>query len=254
MKSDQTPLDAWQFEDALRLKKLFDSRQPKISQADFGAQFEIGSQGMVWQYLAARRPLNIKAATAFARGLNVRIEEFSPTIAAQIGQAASSVSTVHLSQDQGGGYSAVVVAEDGDPDFYQIPKVQLQLSAGLTGFQTVPDIHDGSKLSVAKNWVDRNGYNPSCLLAITVKGDSMEPNLYEGDRVIINTADTKMSDGVVFAVNYEGQAVVKRLARERGEWWLTSDNQDQQRYRPKSCRSGECIIVGRVVRRETDRI
>src|SRR5450830_913256 len=28
----------------------------------------------------------------------------------------------------------VVIAEDHDPDFYQIPKVQLQLSAGLTGF------------------------------------------------------------------------------------------------------------------------
>ena len=34
----------------------------------------------------------------------------------------------------------VVIAEDHDPDFYQIPKVQLQLSAGLTGFQTVPEL------------------------------------------------------------------------------------------------------------------
>lgn len=153
-----------------------------------------------------------------------------------------------------GALHQVIVADSGDPDFYEIPKVQLQLSAGMTGFQTVPDIYDGATLSVSKNWVDRNGFIPARLLAISVKGDSMEPNLYEGDRVIINTADTQMCDGVVFAVNYEGQAVVKRLTRERGEWWLMSDNQDQQRHRPKSCRSGECIIVGRVVRRETDRI
>lgn len=148
----------------------------------------------------------------------------------------------------------VVVAEDGDPDFYQIPKVQLQLSAGITGFQTVPEIHDGSKVSVAKNWVERNKYRPSALLALTVKGESMEPNLYHGDLVIVNTDLVTMSDGMVYAVNYEGEAVIKRLSRDLGQWWLCSDNPDQRKYHRKSCRGGECLMIGRVVRRETDRI
>jgi phage repressor protein C with HTH and peptisase S24 domain len=82
----------------------------------------------------------------------------------------------------------------------------------------------------------------------------MEPNLYEGDQVIVNTSDTKMQDGAVFAFNYEGEAVIKRLVRDQGDWWLTSDNSDQRKYARKRCRNGECIIVGRVVRRETDRI
>jgi phage repressor protein C with HTH and peptisase S24 domain len=152
------------------------------------------------------------------------------------------------------GAGQVVVAEEGDPDFYQIPKVKLELQAGITGFQTIPDIYDGSKLSVAKNWVDRNGYFPDNLIALSIKGESMEPNLYQGDQVIVNTGDTRMEDGAVFAVNYEGEAVIKRLVRDRGEWWLASDNPDQRKYNRKSCRNGECIIVGRVVRRETDRI
>ena len=148
----------------------------------------------------------------------------------------------------------VVIAEDGDPYFYQIPKVQLQLSAGITGFQTVPEIHDGSKVSIAKNWVERNGYRPGALIALTVKGESMEPNLYPGDLVIVNTAQTEMIDGAVFAVNYEGEAVIKRLSRDSGQWWLSSDNPDQRKYHRKSCRGGECIMIGRVVRRETDQI
>lgn len=152
------------------------------------------------------------------------------------------------------GATEVIVAEAGDPHFYQIPKVKLELRAGITGFQTIPDIYDGSRLSVAKNWVDRNGYNPTSLVALSVKGESMEPNLYQGDQVIVNTADVRMEDGAVFAVNYEGEAVIKRLIRDRGEWWLASDNPDQRKYHRKSCRNGECIIVGRVVRRETDRI
>jgi phage repressor protein C with HTH and peptisase S24 domain len=151
-------------------------------------------------------------------------------------------------------FSTVVVAAPDDPDFYEIPKVQLVLSAGMTGFQTVPEIYDGSKLSISKKWIERHGFIPGRLIAICVKGDSMEPNLYEGDQVIINTADTRMEDGAVFAVNFEGQAVVKRLARDRGEWWLTSDTPDQVRHRRKSCGDGECIIIGRIVKRETDRI
>ena len=148
----------------------------------------------------------------------------------------------------------MVIAEDGYPDFYHIPKVKLELQAGITGFQTIPDIYDGSRLSVAKNRVDRNGYSPSSLIALSIKGESMEPNLYEGDQVIVNTSDTKMPDGAVFAFNYESEAVIKRLVPDQGDWWLTSDNSDQRKYARKRCRSGECIIVGRVVRRETDRI
>ncbi|WP_229205961.1 S24 family peptidase [Duganella sp. Leaf126] len=148
----------------------------------------------------------------------------------------------------------VRIVDADDPDFYMIPKVKLRLSAGITGFQTIPEIHDGSTLMVAKNWVDRNRYVPGQLLAISVKGESMEPNLYEGDQVIVNTGDTKIEDGGVYAVNYEGEAVIKRMTRDRGEWWLTSDNRDQQKYRPKGCRDGECIIIGRVVKRETNHI
>jgi phage repressor protein C with HTH and peptisase S24 domain len=151
-------------------------------------------------------------------------------------------------------YQKVVVAEIGDPNFYQVQRVQLQLRAGVTGFQTVPDIYDGGTVSLSKNWVDRHGFNPEALLALTVVGESMEPNLYKGDVVIVNTADTAMKDGAVFAFNYEGEAVIKRLVKERGEWWLFSDNTDQARHRPKGCREGECVIIGRVVKRETDHI
>lgn len=80
----------------------------------------------------------------------------------------------------------------------------------------------------------------------------MEPSLYEGDLVIVNTADAQPQDGVVFAVNYEGEPVVKRLSRDAGQWWLTSDNTDQRKYHRKVCRGSDCIVIGRVVRKESD--
>lgn len=82
----------------------------------------------------------------------------------------------------------------------------------------------------------------------------MEPSLYEDDVVVLNTADKRPVDGSVFAVNYEGEAVVKRFSRDAGEWWLTSDNPDQRKHHRKVCRGDACIIIGRVVRKESDRI
>ena len=151
-------------------------------------------------------------------------------------------------------YAPVIVAPDDDQRFYRIQKVKLCLSAGITGFAVEPETHDGSTLSVPRNWADRHGYIAERLIGIKVRGESMEPSLYADDLVIINTADAQPVDGAVFAVNYEGEPVVKRLSRDAGQWWLTSDNPDQRKYHRKVCRGNECIIIGRVVRKESDRI
>jgi transcriptional regulator with XRE-family HTH domain len=151
------------------------------------------------------------------------------------------------------GAMRVVVADDSSSDFYQIPIVKLRLRAGLTGVQTEPDNRDMGSMGVPRKWADREGYNPDKLIAMQVKGESMEPTLYEDDTIIVNLADVKLVDNCVYAINYEGEAVVKRLSRDAGEWWLMSDNADQRKYHRKLCRGGECIVVGRVVRREGSR-
>jgi phage repressor protein C with HTH and peptisase S24 domain len=66
----------------------------------------------------------------------------------------------------------------------------------------------------------------------------MEPGLYDGDTVVVNTEQVTPKDGVVFAVNYEGELVIKRLMRDAGQWWLRSDNADQRRYPRKTCGEG----------------
>jgi hypothetical protein len=91
---EKKPLEEWQVEDARNLRRLFEARAETvaegklISQMEFGAKYGIGSQGMVWQYLNGHRPLNIKAAVAFAKGLDVKVSDFSATLAAQIDDAS----------------------------------------------------------------------------------------------------------------------------------------------------------------------
>lgn len=153
------------------------------------------------------------------------------------------------------GMMAVGVSDHTNPATVQIRKVELRLSAGITGFQTEPDRRDGGLWDLPRRWVEKNNLIPAQLLALDVKGESMEPSLYEGDVVVINTADTAPVNGLVYAFNYEGEAVIviKRLVREGGSWWLYSDNQSP-RFPKRLCRGQECIVIGRVIRRETDQI
>jgi phage repressor protein C with HTH and peptisase S24 domain len=146
----------------------------------------------------------------------------------------------------------VKVLDEDAPELYRIPKVKLRLRAGVTGFQTEPDRRDGGTMGISRSWVDRKGYDPAQLISIQVQGESMEPTFYEDDIVVINLADKKPVDNGVFAINYEGEAVVKRLSRDAGQWWLMSDNPDQRKYYRRLCKGAECILIGRVVRREGD--
>jgi len=148
------------------------------------------------------------------------------------------------------GAKRVVAMEDDSSDSYRIPFVRLKLRAGMTGFQAEPETADGGTIGLSKTWVDRRGYTPSQLISIQVKGESMEPTFYEGDTVVINLADKRPTDNGVFAVNYDGEPVVKRFSRDAGQWWLMSDNSDQRRFYRRQCRGTECIIIGRIVRRE----
>lgn len=115
------------------------------------------------------------------------------------------------------------------------------------------DDQSATPIDFHKDWFAENGYKPSELFGVKVSGASMEPSLWDGDLVVINTADTAPRDGEVFAVNFEGEMVIKRLRREAGEWWATSDNIDQRRYAPKRC-NGSVLILGRIVYKQSERI
>lgn len=90
-------LENWQIEDAARLRKLFAEKTTK-SQAAFGQDFDIGTQGMVWQYLNARRALNLDALFKFAQGLEVEPKAISPTLWQKV--SASIAREAALTEEQ----------------------------------------------------------------------------------------------------------------------------------------------------------
>lgn len=243
MKKEPKALEDWQMEDARRLKALFDAREPKISQAEFGAQFDIGSQGMVWQYVAARRPLNIKAVTAFARGLGVTVEEISPKIATEIASAASHISSA-ASPTEAQDAQPVTDDEDMAPSTVAIRMAPDHVRAGITGLGADHVFEDGGHYHLPRTWLEERDLAPGALLAIKIRGDSMRQMMFEGDVVVVNTTDKNRVNGSIFALNFKGESVVKRLKYERRQWYLTSENPD---FPQEPCRPGDCDVIGRVV-------
>ena len=88
-KTRRKPLEPWQLDEAKRLKMIFENHPGKLTQDEFAARYGLGTQGLVWQYLNGIIPLNIEAAIKFARALNCKIEDFSPSLAAVLMPAIS---------------------------------------------------------------------------------------------------------------------------------------------------------------------
>jgi phage repressor protein C with HTH and peptisase S24 domain len=139
---------------------------------------------------------------------------------------------------------ALPVRAGEEPDTIPIRRVKLRLRAGVAGYETEPEMEDGGVLNMPRRIIDKNNFVPHQLLAVTVKGCSMEPLLFEDDVVVINTADKKPANRELFAVNFNGEACVKQLWKDGNQWFLRSLHPD---HKPINVRSGQCDIVGRVV-------
>lgn len=140
-----------------------------------------------------------------------------------------------------------------NPDYPAVRRVKFKLSAGATGFGVDYLGDEDAPIVFKRAWFTSNGYRPESLFAVRVANGSMEPGLHDGDTVVVNTAQTEPKDGKVFAINYEGELVIKRLVRDAGQWWLASDNPDQTRYPRKQAHAG-ALLLGEIVHKQSERI
>lgn len=130
------------------------------------------------------------------------------------------------------------------PDIVQIPRVKLRLRAGVATFDTEPDMNGDGHEDIPRHILVALQLDPANLLAMRVRGTSMEPMMFEDDVVVIDKTDTKPISREVYAVNFDGEACIKQLLFRGGQWYLHSLNPD---HSPVNVKSGQCSIVGRVV-------
>ena len=238
-------LDIWTIdEEARRLHARFDKLKidQSVGQAQFARDFGVtGGASMVSQHIKARRPMSLDAAITYARAFGCSLEEISPRFAAEVSKATAQSAAL------------IPIDLENNPDYPSIRRARFKLSAGASGFAVEYEQGDGAPMVFGKAWYAKRGLTPDKLFAVQVANGSMEPGLHHGDTVVVNTEATEPKDGSVFAVNYEGELCIKRLIRDAGQWWLSSDNNDQRRYPRKVCGEG-VFLIGEIVHKQSERI
>lgn len=127
-----------------------------------------------------------------------------------------------------------------------VPKVMARLAAGTGSLETEGKVvgYYAFKLDFLK----RKG-RPKKMVLMDVAGDSMEPDVWNGDTVLIDESQREIIAGAMFAVGIENEVFVKYLLRVPGKLVLQSRN---ERYAPievdmNGDLAGTVRVIGRVV-------
>ena len=131
-----------------------------------------------------------------------------------------------------------------DPEYSVVRKVRARLSAGDGSFETSPEI-SGHYLFQSE-WLKRKG-QVSEMVLMDVSGNSMEPELKNGDTVLIDVSQKDILAGLLYAVGIDDTIMVKRVEKHPGKLVLRSDNQEYSPIVIEDKYMNGVRIIGKVV-------
>ncbi len=126
----------------------------------------------------------------------------------------------------------------------------LRLSGGPGSTPLLDEIEESRAVPFMRDWLREKGIPPNKAKRFKVKGDSMVPTVGEGDTVLVDTSDTKIRNGRVYALSYGDDLRIKRLfTKLDGTLILHSDNPDavpRDEELPPELAEQYIRIIGRV--------
>ena len=143
-----------------------------------------------------------------------------------------------------------------DPDHYRwVPVLNVRVSGGPGGTAFGENIVAFN--AYRREWLDKKGLHDAMLSEVTVTGESMSPELREGDTVLVNHSANELQGGAIYVIRQGEELLVKYLQLlPGGRIQVNSENSaayPSYIIEPTDFESGECEIVGRVVRQGRDR-
>lgn len=164
------------------------------------------SQSAFSQYCRGVIPLNKEILVSICAKLGWKVEDISPSIAAEISKLAEESGLTNEVSDHA-----------------PILMVDAKASAGR-GSVVFSD--DTSKtLMFRRDWLAKKGAKPDSVLAFTVDGDSMaDAHIPEGSIVLANKCPEEPISGRIYVVWIGDQLFVKKLHKENDTWVARSCN------------------------------
>ncbi|HVI99780.1 MAG TPA: S24 family peptidase [Sphingomonas sp.] len=125
-----------------------------------------------------------------------------------------------------------------------VPRLDVAASAGPGGIVDGEKALGGTAFDPAL--IRALGVEAGALSLIRARGDSMAPTIADGDEIMVDTSDRRVtSRGGIFVVRVEGALMVKRVARDGLGLAIRSDNPAWPAIEGQAAREAE--VVGRVV-------
>jgi phage repressor protein C with HTH and peptisase S24 domain len=136
--------------------------------------------------------------------------------------------------------------DEAEHDIITIPRYTLKASAG--NGQPVFDVDERGEPNYARlSWVRRHGFKPGNLFTIVAIGDSMEPEIHNGDSLTVHR-QIEIESGKLMVICYRDECFVKQLLKQvDGYITIRSFNPDYHDTIVAPEQLQELFIVGRVV-------
>lgn len=132
--------------------------------------------------------------------------------------------------------------------YVPIPIINARLGCSPSGYE------NGDNIEIVGNWnmpiqfLKELGVSAANAEIVFAYSYSMFPTIRNGAHVLLNRADTTLRDGKIYAVNINGEMLLKRLFHEGGNWVLRSDNPDKNEFPDRILPKEETTkVCGRVV-------
>ena len=154
-----------------------------------------------------------------------------------------------------GNVCAFIPGEETPPvGFVAIPEYRLRMGCGeRSGEPEWEELHETEDAWYRESFFRKKGISPDRCRRAKVTGDSMEPSICSGDRVLwVSEPDPQVGcvtivDGAVYVIGIRGEMRVKRLANVKDGIIVKSDNPDYptEVYEREEC--DRIRIYGRVI-------
>lgn len=133
--------------------------------------------------------------------------------------------------------------------FAVIPVLPIEAAAGAGAVnEPAPTSYVVDGLCFSRRWLASAGLKADSLRVIDIRGGSMEPVLSDGDKVLVNMADTSPRSGFVYVLRQGDELLVKYCQLlPGGKLHVSSANPTYPAYDVDLHYSPDTQIIGRVV-------
>ena len=131
-----------------------------------------------------------------------------------------------------------------------IPEYRINFSAGNGVEPTWEEINDEQKVWYSRNFFVKHRINPEHCKRATVYGDSMEPLMFDGDKILFveTPIGTPIRDGKIYVISINGSLKVKRLS-QKSDGTIVIKSENKESYQDEIINPADVnfFVLGRVI-------